>query len=174
MSTRIPLKKLLLSLAVFTTAVVVVFLFIGIAMFSIVGPNTVDESDRDYRAMGRFFRSPPMQLMESYVLDGSFSGDVDKVFSVRVSGMDTELLWQQQGVVRGDRLTAELEQAVNFVIGIRENGSLDWFPTLEQIHRDSHYVYPIELVMQGDYPDAVRLIVMRPFDDMAFFIYKKI
>ncbi len=142
-------------------------------MFRSMEPTTIDVSDPDFLVLQRFFRNPPTELIDSHLLS-SFSGDVEKAFSVRVTGMDTELLWQQQGVLRGDRLTPELETAVGFLDIMLDSGYVDWFPTIEEIHRDSHYVYPISIVMQGSYPDSVRLIVMRPFDDMAFFIYQKI
>lgn len=174
MSDRLSAKKILLPFAAFVAAVVGAFLLVFVVLFNLAGPSTLDETDRDFRAMERFFRGAPVQLIDSYLLDGSWAGDVEKAFSARISGMDTELLWQQAGVVRGDRLTEELEAAVNFIGNVKEWGSLDWFPSQEEIHRDSHYVYPIDIVMQGADPDAVRLIVMRPFDDMAFFAYLKI
>lgn len=173
MSTGLSTKKLLTAFGIFVAIMVGSFVLIVALMFSFIEPTTIDESDPDYLALQRFFRNPPTELMESHLLDGSFAGDVEKAFAVRVTGMDTELLWQQAGVVRGDRLTPELIDAVEFIGNMLDSGYVDWFPSLDEIYRDSHYVYPINIVARGGYPDSVRLIVMRPFDDMAFFAYLK-
>lgn len=167
-------KKLLTAFAIFAAVIVGTFVLLVALMFSSLEPTTIDESDTDYLTLQRFFRYPPTELMQSHLLDGSWAGDAEKAFAVRVVGMDTELLWQQEGVVRGDRLTPELEDAVDFIGNLLDSGYVPWFPTREEIRRDSHYVYPINIVTQGSYPDSVQMIVMRPFDDMAFFACLKL
>ncbi|MDD9891238.1 MAG: hypothetical protein OXU66_06485 [Gammaproteobacteria bacterium] len=171
MSAGLSTKKLLVAFGIFASAIVGIFVLLVGLMFSFIEPTAIDDSDQDYLALQRFFRNPPTELMQSHLLDGSFFGDIEKAFAVRVTGMDTELLWQQQGVVRGDRLTAELDEAVEFIGNMLDSGYVDWFPSLDEIRRDSHYVYPINIVTRGGYPNAARLIIMRPFDDMAFFAY---
>jgi len=173
MSNGLSTRKLLTAFAIFVAVIVGTFMFLVAVMFSSLEPTTIDESDADYLELQRFFRHAPTELMQSHLLEGSWTGDVEKAFAVRVVGMDTELLWQQQGVVRGDRLTPELEYAVDFIGNLLDSGYVPWFPTLEEIRRDSHYVYPVMIVTQGSYPDSAQMIVMRPFDDMAFFVFLK-
>lgn len=164
-------KKLLSAFGVFVVVMVGTFTLLVTGMYSLIEPTTIDELDSDYLALQIFFRNPPVELIQSYSLDVSLVDDVQKAFAVRVSGMDAELLWQQQGVVRGDRLTVEIEKAVEFIGGMLDSGYVDWFPSLEEMHRDSHYIYPVNIVMQGERPVSVKLIVMRPFDNMAFFAH---
>jgi len=151
-----------------------IFVLIVALMFGTLEPQSLDIEDADFLALQRFFSNAPTEMLDNHLLDGSFAGDVEKAFSARVTGMDTELLWQQAGVVRGDRLDEELIAAIEFLEIMLDTGYVDWFPAVTEIQRDSYYVYPINIVMQGSVPDSVRLIVMRPFDDMAFFAYVKI
>mgnify|MGYP001228731540 FL=1 len=164
-------KKLLGAFIAFLAIMVGTFLFLIVGLFSFIEPTKIDELDPDYLGLQDFFRNPPVQLMQSHLVDTSWIGDIEKAFAVRVNGMDTELLWQQQGVVRGDRLTQELEKAVEFIGSMLDSGYVDWFPSVEEMHRDSYYLYLVDIVMRGEYPRIAKLIVMRPFDDMAFFAH---
>lgn len=155
-----------------------IYILIVALMFGLREPKSLDQTDPDFIAMQGFFRNTPTTMIESHLLEGSFVDDVEKAFSAQITGMDTELLWQQAGVIRGDRLDAELVSAIEFLDIMIDSGYVEWFPSVEEIQRDSHYVYPINITMQGagsgTTPESVRLIIMRPFDDMAFFAYVKI
>ncbi|MDP6415906.1 MAG: hypothetical protein QGG54_12910, partial [Gammaproteobacteria bacterium] len=154
-------KRVLLTVGGLVFAFYLLF-FILLSLNS--GPGTVDENDYEYSLVDNRLASLQIDnnridLLDSYTLSGSWAGDNEVGLSVRVTGLDEELVARQGGVVRGDALTTELDSAVEFVTDLYGGGQLDWFPSYEQILSADYYVYPYSLDFIGKYPDSVRLLI---------------
>ena len=73
---------------------------------------------------------------------------------------------------RGDKLTPVIRNAVFFVTDF--TSEMHWFPKSEQILSSNYYVYPVRMVLLGEYTDSAHMIFIRPADKMVFYIAVKI
>ena len=143
------------------------------------GPGEIDEDDYAYQLVTNWFADlqiprDQIELVDSYTLSGAWSGDGEAGFSVRVSGLNAGLIMGLGGVVRGDALTAELDNAVEFVAGLYGGGELNWFPRYQEVLTLEYYVYPFTLDVFDNYTDSARLLILHPVNAMAYFVYVKI
>ncbi|MDA1372875.1 MAG: hypothetical protein O2971_19265 [Proteobacteria bacterium] len=170
------LKKFLLFVGGFFVIFYAAF-FLLLLLYS--GPGEIDEEDYAYQLVTNWFAGlqipqNQIELIDSYTLSGAWSGDGEAGFSVRVSGLNEALITGHDGVVRGDSLTAELDNALEFVADLYGGGELNWFPRYQEVLTPEYYVYPFTLDVFDNTTDSARLLILHPADAMAYFVYVKI
>lgn len=172
------IKKSLLSIGAFILILFAVFYLTLFFQLRGGGVRQLDEFGYEFQSVAAWFaangQSVQLEMLDSYNQTGSWAGDIEKGLSVRITGLDQESLEQTGGVVRGDRLTPTLADSLEFVTDLLGGGQLDWFPAYDVIVSDEYYVVPLQLGLQGEYPDSVQLLIMHPQDNMAFYAWVKI
>lgn len=137
----------------------------------------VEDDDQDVRFVHEWFglgHDRDAQIVHSHNPTGSWSGDYEKAFAIKLVDLDESEIVQRHGVSRGDELTATIRGAVEFVTDFTDDGRMPWFPKTDEILSKEYFVYPVRMVHQGTYPDAVHILFIRPADKMAFFAAVKI
>lgn len=137
----------------------------------------VESDDQDVRYVLEWFglnADIEADVVHSFHPTGSWSGDYTKAFAMRIADIEESALIQKGGVSRGDKLTPIIRNAVEFVSDFTDETQVPWLPKREKVFSSKYYVYPVRVVFQGEYPDSVHIMFIRPADKMVFFIAVKI
>lgn len=137
----------------------------------------VEKDDQDVRFVLEWFglsHDHEVEIEHSYNPTGSWSGDYEKAFAIKLVQIEKPGIMQRHGVSRGDKLAPIIRDAVDFVTNFTDDGQVPWFPKRAQILSSEYYVYPVWMVHQGIYPDSVHIMFIRPADKRVFFVAVKI
>jgi hypothetical protein len=137
----------------------------------------VQTEDEDVRFVRRWFGlhdGQKVNIEHSYHPTGSWSGDYMKAFAINIDHMEKSEIIQIHGVSSGDKLTPIVRKAVEFVTNFTDESEIHWFPKREQLLSNKYYIYPVRMVIVGQYPDSAHILFIRPEDNMVYYIAVKI
>ena len=169
-------NSLMLLGAVFLLGMIVFYATFAYQM-STRNTRIVESDDQDVRFVLEWFglsHDHKVNIEHSYNPTGSWSGDYTKAFAIKMVNLEESEITHKHGVSRGDKLTPTIRNAVLFVANFANETEMPWFPKREQILSANFYVYPVRMVLLGEYPDAAHIIFIRPADKMVFYIAVKI
>ncbi len=127
-----------------------------------------DDGDVQYVLKWLWQQGDPTQLLHSHHPTASWAGEFEKMFALQLDRALAQEVASRLGVVRGDQLPEDLQEAVLFAVFFTRE--LTWFPVEEKILTDDYYVSPIRIVTQDGYPDAVYLMVIHPERRILYFV----
>lgn len=137
-----------------------------------ISDRTVDNDDQHVRFVLQLFglsHDYKIKIQHSYKETGSWAGDYEKAFAIKLANIYESEIIQKDSVIRGDKLSPAILDAVKFVASSTDNGQMHWFPRIEQILSSEFYVYPVSMVHHDIYTDSVHIMLIRPADNMVFY-----
>ena len=165
-------RKLLKRIAggVFVFALGILLFASSIFQFS-QGPLNRDHPD--VRNIRYLFGELEFELLDSYGVEGSWAGDIERGFVARVPGLAAQWNRQFPAAVSGDALSGELLNAVSFVTQNLGGGVLHWFPRAGEVRTPNYSVQLLTVDVTGNSIDSSRLLLFRPADEMLFYAWVK-
>ena len=133
----------------------------------------VDFDDADVQYVFQWLHQKPdaSQLLDSYYPPANWAGDYEKIFALKLEPEVAAEIVTRAGVVRGDGIDGELEEAVAFAMFFTRD--LSWFPSEEDILTAEYYLSPIRIIHKGGYPDSVHLVIVQPEKQILYFVAAK-
>jgi len=116
------------------------------------------------------------EVLNSYISASSFSGDHLETHAIRISHVATNELKKNEtgsGWSRGDTVSGVLDDALGFVGQWIPSEDLSWFPAEQDLRSSEFYVFPWSIYYHGTRPTAVKLIFVRPKDNLVFYFSAK-
>lgn len=119
------------------------------------------------------------KVVRSYVSSRSLTGDHLDAYAIKISHLDISELLENDDLrganwYRGDQTPPILDEAIDFVDGWLWQDRVSWFPKGDDLRSEDYYVYPWSIYTQGIRPSAVKLIFVRPSDNMVFYFSGKV
>lgn len=114
-------------------------------------------------------------VIHSYYSLMSFTGDHLEAYAIKISDVSLEELNKTNDFgrqwYRGDKLPKNIDDAVSD-IGTWES-EIKWFPSEEEIRSENIYVLSESVLYHGVRVVAYKNIIIRPSDNMVFYISTK-
>jgi hypothetical protein len=113
-----------------------------------------------------------VKLIHSHVSARSMGGDHLDAYAINISRVSPSelLLTEFGGWHRGDQLPKVMEDAVAFAGRFGISSEIPWFPSETDIRGERYYVYLERSEYHGTHVSAIDLILIRPSDNMVFYI----
>ncbi len=113
-----------------------------------------------------------ISVMHSHVTARSLGGDHLDAYAIKISHVSPSELpsTKRGGWHRGDQLPMVIDDAVGFAETARNSSDIPWFPPAADIRNQTYYVYLWSIKYYGTDPSAVDLILVRPADNMVYYI----
>ncbi len=115
------------------------------------------------------------EVNNSYSSLMSFTGDHLEAYAIKISGVSLEELNKTSDFgtqwYRGDKLPQHIADAVSDTRTWKRE--INWFPAEEEIRTESIYVWSESVHYSGSRVTAYRIILIRPADNMVFYISTK-
>lgn len=112
------------------------------------------------------------KVINSYKSGRSFTGDYLDAYAIKITNVSNSELTTEKGWFRLDSLPKTLNDAV--ILVSRWQYKIPWFPELENVKKESIYVYPWSIYCNGTEPTATQLIFVIPKEKMVYYIGTKI
>ncbi len=173
------LNRFLIGWGLFCAACVIV---LGIAIAYQFGPGKVSTktaSKHDVRFVLNWCglgEERAEEVLNSYISARSFTGDHIDTHAIRISHVELSELTQNssgEGWFRGDKVPDVVDSALNFVGQWIPSEDFPWFPKQQELRSSKIYIYPWSIYFHGIQPAAVKLIFVRPEDNMVFYFGAK-
>lgn len=112
------------------------------------------------------------EVLNSYISASSFTGDHIDAHAILVSHVElSELTQHDSGMswYRGDKVPVVVDAALKFIGQWNSSEDFPWFPKDRELRSAKIYIYPWSIYFHGTRPAAVKLIFVRPEDNMVFY-----
>ena len=163
----------------------VAMLFLGALFAYWYGPGNKDKIDYADKDDVRFVLnwcgigdSNFKKVINSFSSAKSFTGDHLEAFSIKVKHIsideltdgpkNDDTIWH-----RGDKLDGIIDDAMSFLAGSLTNDIANWFPSEKELRTDRYYCSISTLYYSKETPIGGSLIIIRPSDNMVFYIGEK-
>ena len=115
------------------------------------------------------------EVTHSYSSSVSFTGDHLDAYAIKISNVSLDELNKSNDFgnqwYRGDKLPKNIDDAVSDIGAWRHY--INWFPSEEEMHSEKIYVWASSVYYHGVRPTAYDIILIRPADNMVFYISTK-
>lgn len=115
------------------------------------------------------------EVTHSYSSLMSFTGDHLEAYAIKISGVSLEELNRTSDFGtqwhRGDKLPPHIADAVSDTGTWKSD--INWFPVVEGIRTENIYVWSESVHYSGTRVTAYKIILIRPSDNMVFYISTK-
>ena len=165
---NIIIRFLIICGAVYVLSAIILYVTVAFQ----VRDRTVDNDDQHVRFVLQWFglsNDYEVKIEHSYKITGSWAGDYEKAFAIKLLNIEESEIIQRDGVIRGDKVTTLIRDDVETVMNFTDNGKMPWFPKREQILSNEFYIYPVSMVHNNIYPDSIHMMFIRPSDKMVFY-----
>ncbi len=165
-------KKALITLAIFVLGF---YALLAVQLMG-AGPGEMPRDHPDIRQVESLLGGARIEILNSYMVTGNWSGDIDRGFVGRISSTDSvesntpPLL---EAALPGDELPAPLRSAVRFLATHIGGDQADWFPGADEILTARYRVQALAVESQDAGVDSSRLLIIRPDDGMIYYGWVK-